>query len=202
MRMKEGRARRRSAPRSVAFFADARRRRFDVLVCWRLDRLGRYLRHLVRSSTRLSSLGIGFVSLGEAIDTGTPAGRLQLHILAALAEFERARIGERVRGGSGEPITLELLNAVRSDFVEQHRAEKPIQRLDDFPIAFTPPRVQFRVILKIRLCDLAERDVRLSAYAVTSLKNSRALLRFDVLRLLFVGGLGAFRFAGTPTVAV
>jgi DNA invertase Pin-like site-specific DNA recombinase len=77
----------------------ARRRRFDVLVCWRLDRLGRSLRHLVILLEELQSLGIGFVSLGEGIDLGTPAGRLQLHILAALAEFERSRIQERVRAG-------------------------------------------------------------------------------------------------------
>jgi DNA invertase Pin-like site-specific DNA recombinase len=77
----------------------ARRRRFDVVVCWRLDRLGRSLRHLVTMLEDLQDLGIGFVSLGEGIDLGTPAGRLQLHILAALAEFERARIQERVRAG-------------------------------------------------------------------------------------------------------
>jgi DNA invertase Pin-like site-specific DNA recombinase len=47
----------------------------------------------------LQALGIGFCSLGEGIDLGTAAGRLQLHILAALAEFERARIQERVRAG-------------------------------------------------------------------------------------------------------
>lgn len=79
--------------------SDAKRRRFDVLVCWRLDRLGRNLRHLVTLIDELNALGIGFASLGEGIDTATPAGRLQLHILAALAEFERARIQERVRAG-------------------------------------------------------------------------------------------------------
>ena len=78
---------------------DARRRRFDVLVCWRLDRLGRNLRHLVTLLDELQALGVGFVSLGEGIDLSTPAGKLQLHILAALAEFERGRIQERVRAG-------------------------------------------------------------------------------------------------------
>ena len=78
---------------------DARRRRFDVLVCWRLDRLGRNLRHLVILIEELQSVGVAFISLGEGIDCTTPAGKLQLHILAALAEFERGRIRERVMAG-------------------------------------------------------------------------------------------------------
>jgi DNA invertase Pin-like site-specific DNA recombinase len=79
--------------------AEARRRRFDAVVCWRLDRLGRSLKHLVTLLEELHSVGVAFVSLGEGIDCTTPAGKLQLHILAALAEFERARIAERVRAG-------------------------------------------------------------------------------------------------------
>ena len=79
--------------------SDARRRKFDVLVCWRLDRLGRNLKHLVTLLDELQALGVAFVSLGEGIDCTTPAGRLQLHILAALAEFERSRIAERVQAG-------------------------------------------------------------------------------------------------------
>lgn len=78
---------------------DARRRKFDVLVVWKMDRLGRNLRHLVTLLEELQSLGIAFVSLGEGIDCTTPAGKLQMHILAAIAEFERGRIAERVRLG-------------------------------------------------------------------------------------------------------
>jgi DNA invertase Pin-like site-specific DNA recombinase len=88
-----------SRPALDALLLDARRRRFGVVVCWRLDRLGRSLRHLVMLLEDLQHAGVGFVSLGEGIDLGTPAGRLQLHILAALAEFERSRIQERIKAG-------------------------------------------------------------------------------------------------------
>jgi DNA invertase Pin-like site-specific DNA recombinase len=88
-----------SRPALDQLLKDARRRRFDLLVVWRLDRLGRNLRHLILTLDELAALGIGFVSLGEGIDTSTPAGRLQLHILGAIAEFERARIAERVKAG-------------------------------------------------------------------------------------------------------
>ena len=79
--------------------ADAKRRRFDVLVCWRLDRLGRNLRHLITLLDELQALGVAFVSLAEGIDATTPAGKLQMHILGAIAEFERERIRERVMAG-------------------------------------------------------------------------------------------------------
>jgi DNA invertase Pin-like site-specific DNA recombinase len=79
--------------------ADAKRRRVDVLVVWRLDRLGRNLRHLILLLDELAAVGVAFVSLNEGIDTATPAGRLQLHILGAIAQFERDRIRERVVAG-------------------------------------------------------------------------------------------------------
>lgn len=79
--------------------AAAKRRKFDVVVCWRLDRLGRNLKHLVTLLDELQALGVAFVSMGEGIDCTTPAGKLQLHILVALAEFERGRIQERVKAG-------------------------------------------------------------------------------------------------------
>src|SRR5438128_578112 len=78
---------------------DARRRRFDVLVCWRLDRLGRNLKHLITLLEDLQALGVAFVSLAEGIDATTPAGKLQMHILGAIAEFEPERVRERVLAG-------------------------------------------------------------------------------------------------------
>ena len=64
-----------------------------------LDRLGRNLKHLITLLEDFEALGVAFVSLAEGIDATTPAGRLQMHILGAIAEFERARIAERVRLG-------------------------------------------------------------------------------------------------------
>jgi len=90
---------RESRPALDRMFKDARRRRIDVVVCWRLDRLGRNLRHLVMALEELQTLGVGFVSLNEGINALTAAGKLQMHILAAIAEFERSRIIERVHAG-------------------------------------------------------------------------------------------------------
>ena len=71
----------------------------DVLVVWRLDRLGRSLRHLIELMTELEGQGIGFQSVTEAIDTTSPGGKLVFHIFGALAEFERNLIRERTRAG-------------------------------------------------------------------------------------------------------
>jgi DNA invertase Pin-like site-specific DNA recombinase len=71
----------------------------DVLVVWKLDRLGRSLRHLVDVVTTLAERGVGFRSLTEQLDTTTPGGRLIFHVFAAIAEFERDLIRERTQEG-------------------------------------------------------------------------------------------------------
>src|ERR1051326_3874318 len=71
----------------------------DVLVVWRLDRLGRSLKHLIELMTELEKQKIGFQSLQEAIDTTTPGGKLVFHIFGALAEFERNLISDRTKAG-------------------------------------------------------------------------------------------------------
>ncbi len=71
----------------------------DTLVVWRLDRLGRSLKHLIETITELNNRNIGFKSIQENIDTTTSGGKLIFHIFGALAEFERDIIKERTNAG-------------------------------------------------------------------------------------------------------
>jgi len=77
----------------------ARRREIDVVLVWRLDRWGRSVTDLLATMQELEHLGVGFVSLNEALDLTTPAGRAMAALLAVFAAFEREVLGERVRAG-------------------------------------------------------------------------------------------------------
>jgi len=77
----------------------ARRRDIDVVLVWRLDRWGRSVTDLLATLQELDHLGVGFVSLTEALDLTTPAGRAMAGLLAVFAEFEREILRERVRAG-------------------------------------------------------------------------------------------------------
>lgn len=104
----------------------------DTLVVWRLDRLGRGLKHLIESIDGLHTREVGIRSLTETIDTTTPAGRLQFHIFGALAELEREIIRERTRAGlaaarargrlDGRPslVSAEKLAAAEAMRARQH----------------------------------------------------------------------------------
>ena len=83
----------------LLLFPDAKRRRFDVVLVWKLDRFGRFLRHLVNALAEFESLGIAFVSLSDNLDLSTASGRLMFNIIGAMAEFERELIRERVKAG-------------------------------------------------------------------------------------------------------
>jgi DNA invertase Pin-like site-specific DNA recombinase len=78
---------------------DARRRKFDVLMVWSIDRLARSTKHLLQTLDELNGLGIQFLSQREAIDTEGPLGRAIVVIVSAMAELERCVIIERVRAG-------------------------------------------------------------------------------------------------------
>ena len=77
----------------------SRRREIDVVLVWRLDRWGRSVTDLLATLQELEHLGVGFVSLTEALDLTTPAGRAMAALLAVFAEFEREILRERVRAG-------------------------------------------------------------------------------------------------------
>lgn len=77
----------------------ARRREIDVVLVWRLDRWGRSVTDLLATLQELEHLGVGFVSLTEALDLTTPAGRAMAGLLAIFAEFERDILRERTRAG-------------------------------------------------------------------------------------------------------
>jgi DNA invertase Pin-like site-specific DNA recombinase len=82
--------------------AAARRREIDVVLVWRLDRWGRSLADLVVTLKELAALGVGFVSLTEALDLTTPTGRAMAGLLSVFAEFEHEILRERIRAGIAE----------------------------------------------------------------------------------------------------
>ena len=88
-----------SRPALNRLMSDAKKRRIDVVLVWKLDRFGRSLRHLVNALAELEAVGVAFVSLRDNLDLTTPAGRLMFQIIGAMAEFERALIQERVKAG-------------------------------------------------------------------------------------------------------
>lgn len=86
-------------PELDRLMADAHRRRFDVVLCWKFDRFARSVSHLLRALETFRTLGIDFVSFSEQLDTSTPTGKMVFTVLGAVAELERSLIVERVKAG-------------------------------------------------------------------------------------------------------
>lgn len=86
-------------PKREPLIKAARRREIDAILVWRLDRWGRSLADLVVTLKELSELGVGFISLTEALDLTTPTGRAMAGLLSVFAEFEREILRERVKAG-------------------------------------------------------------------------------------------------------
>lgn len=107
-------------PRREELLKDARRRQVDAILVWRLDRWGRSVSDLIGTIRELTDTGVGFVSLNEAFDLTTPAGKALSGMLAVFAEFERDILRERVKAGiaharsmgrsHGRPATASLLS--------------------------------------------------------------------------------------------
>lgn len=86
-------------PKRDELLNQARRRQIDVIIVWKLDRWGRSVSDLFHTLNELSGLGVGFISLTEALDLTTPTGRAMAGLLAIFAEFEREILRERVKAG-------------------------------------------------------------------------------------------------------
>lgn len=121
----------------------------DVLMVWKLDRLGRSLSHLIETVAALGARGVGFRSLTEAIDTTSAGGRLLLHMMGALAEFERSLISERTRAGmmaarkrgrhlGRPPVLTEVQRLQARQLVEQGELLNHVARL--FDVSFSTLR--------------------------------------------------------------
>jgi len=88
-----------SRPEFNEMLVDARLRRFDAVVVWKLDRIGRSLQHLLQILQELNNKKIDFISVTQNIDTTNAAGKLLFHIMGAFAEFEATLISERTKLG-------------------------------------------------------------------------------------------------------
>jgi putative DNA-invertase from lambdoid prophage Rac len=120
----------RERPLRETLMQAARRREIDAVVVWRLDRWGRSLADLVVTLQELNELGVGFVSLTEALDLTTPSGRAMAGLLAVFAEFEREILRERVKAGiaqarkEGKPHGRPRTAALQAQRVRQLRAQQ------------------------------------------------------------------------------
>ena len=112
-----------------ALLKAARRREFDLLIVWRLDRWGRSVADLMTTHRELTGLGIGFISLTEALDLTTPTGGAMAGMLAIFAEFEREILRERVRAGiaqarrEGRPYGRPRTASLQRDEILRLKAE-------------------------------------------------------------------------------
>ena len=143
----------------------ARRREIDVVLVWRLDRWGRSVTDLLATLQELEHLGVGFVSLTEALDLTTPAGRAMAALLAVFAEFEREILGERVRAGlaharaerQASGPTLNRRTACRSS---PQTASAPASANPKSPAASTSAAPRCAVSYHRKRADMATKRIR------------------------------------------
>lgn len=171
-----------SRPQLDHLLSLARRRLIDVIVVWKLDRFSRSLKHLVTVLDELNSLGVGFISYSENIDLTTPTGRLMMHLIGAMAEFERELIRERVKAG----IEHSRRNGSIADlpFVLQVRVvDCPISILSGVavkvistgpvPLSSVPPPPQPDIAIDITMAIIAHTHLKdmIFVFMITSLRR-------------------------------
>lgn len=129
----------RSRPAFDSMMRDARKRKFDVLVCWKLDRVGRSVSHLYQTVEELRGLGIEFAATTQGVDTSTSTGKMIFGMLAVIAEFELDLISERTKIGVqvartngktlGRPVTFidaEKLTGMRARGLSKRRMAREL----------------------------------------------------------------------------
>jgi DNA invertase Pin-like site-specific DNA recombinase len=143
-------------PQREEILKAARRRELDAIVVWRLDRWGRSLVDLMASLQELHSVGVGFVSLTEALDMTTPGGRALAGMLAVFAEFERDILRDRVKAGiaqarkegrpHGRPPSARSAGTSKRQIAARLNISRSSVRrlLDSKPAARSIPRVRKR----------------------------------------------------------
>jgi len=137
-------------PQLKQLLLDARQRRIDVVIIWKLDRLFRSLKDLISTLQELNELGVDFISLKDNIDLTTSSGRLMMHMLGAFAEFEASLIRERVRAG------------LRNAKAKGKKLGRPKKRNDEYICFLSKQGLSSRKIAeKINMCPtVVQRSLR------------------------------------------
>ena len=126
---------RESRPELDRLMADARKRCLDLVLVWRFDRFARSTKHLIDALSEFQHLGIDFCSYSENVDTSSPAGKMLFTVIAAIAEFERAIIVERVRAGlrraraEGKQLGRRPLNVNEDELIRLRRDGLSIRQI-------------------------------------------------------------------------
>ena len=121
-----------SRPQFNNLLNDMRKKRFDAVLVWKLDRIGRSLQHLLQILQELNYKNIGFISYNQNIDTTTASGKLLFQIMGAFAEFEREIIRERVKAGKAKSKIKQgrkRLKINKNELLKLHKSGKSLRNI-------------------------------------------------------------------------
>jgi DNA invertase Pin-like site-specific DNA recombinase len=113
------------------------KKKFDMVLVWRIDRLGRSLKHLLQLIEEFKYNKVAFVSLSEGFDTGNPQGELFFHIAGAFAQFERRLIQERINAGLARAKAEGVVLGRRKGSKNKNPQKKSKQPSDSMPLSYS-----------------------------------------------------------------